>query len=67
MLLKVKAVLRIEEKALFLGQIFVMEILMDLHILRSSEYENHIFSGWSVYVCVCLFVCLLSAQLKKKN
>ena len=34
------------EKELFWGQIFEMEILMDLHVLRSPESENHIFSGW---------------------
>ena len=59
------------EKVLFLGQIFEMEILMDLHVLRSPESENLIFSKWSVCVCVCdcvcvcvsvcLWVCLLSA------
>ena len=32
------------EKVLLLGQIFEMEILMDLHILRSPESEKHIFS-----------------------
>ena len=42
------------DKVLFLGQIFEMEILMDLHVLRSPESENHIFSGWSVSVCVCV-------------
>ena len=42
------------EKALFWGQIFGMEILMDLHVLRASESENHIFSGSSVCMCVCV-------------
>ena len=28
-----------------------MEILTDLHVLRSAEYENHIFSVWSVDGC----------------
>ena len=42
------------EKVLFLGQLFEMEILMDLHVLRSPESENHIFSVWSEYVCVCV-------------
>ena len=32
------------EKVLFLGQLFEMEILMDLHAMRSSESENHVFS-----------------------
>ena len=33
------------------NQIFEQEILMDLHILRSPEYENHILA---VLVCVYL-------------
>ena len=40
------------EKVLFLGQIFEMKILLDLHVLRAPESKNHIFSGWSVCVCV---------------
>ena len=40
------------EKVLHWGQIFEMEILMDLHVLVSPESENHIFSSWSV----CVFV-----------
>ena len=36
------------ENALFWGQIFEMEILMDLHFFRSSEFKNHIVKGWSV-------------------
>ena len=39
----------------FLGQIFEVEILMELHVLRYPESEKHIFSVWSV--CVCLCVC----------
>ena len=46
------------EKVLFWGQIFEMEILMDLHVLRSPESENHIFNVWSV--------CMLSVYLKNK-
>ena len=38
------------EKVLFLGQIFEMEIFMDLHGMRSPEYKNHSFSDWSVCV-----------------
>ena len=38
---------------MFLGQIFEVEILMVLHVLRSPESENHIFSIWSVCMCVC--------------
>ena len=48
------------EKILFWGQIFEMEILMDLHVMRSPESENHFYAfGLSLSVCVC--VCLLSA------
>ena len=36
-----------------MGQTFEIEILMDLHVLRSPESENHIFSGWSMCTCVC--------------
>ena len=36
------------EKVFLLGQIFEIKFLMKLHILRSSEFENHIFRGWSV-------------------
>ena len=44
------------EKILFWGQIFEMEILMDLHIMRSPETVNYIFSVWSVcmYVSLCV-------------
>ena len=41
-------------KVLFLGQIFKMEILMDLHVTRSAESENQIFSVWSECMCVCV-------------
>ena len=40
------------EKIIFWSQILEVDILMDLHILRSSKSENDIFSGWSEYVCV---------------
>ena len=40
------------EKALFLGQISGVEMLMDLHIMKSPEFENHIFNGWFVFASV---------------
>ena len=40
----------IVEKILFFGQIFEIEILVDLHVMRTSEYEKHICSIW--FVCV---------------
>ena len=42
------------EKVLFLAQVFEIQNLRGLNILRSPESENNIFS-------VYLFVCLLSA------
>ena len=45
------------ERVLFWGQISEMEILMDVHFLRSPESEDHIFKAWSV----CVYVCLLPA------
>ena len=41
------------EKILFLGQIFEMEILVDLQVMKSPESENHICSVWFVCMCVC--------------
>ena len=40
------------EKVFILGQIFDVQILMDFHVLKSFEFENHIFSSWSVCMCV---------------
>ena len=31
------------EKELFLGQIFEMKFMMNLHILKVTNFENHIF------------------------
>ena len=50
------------EKVLFKGQIFEIEILMDLHVLSYFESENHISSGWSLcvytwgYLCLCVYL-----------
>ena len=46
-----------EEKLLFLGQIFEAEILMNLHVMIVSASENHISSVWSVCLCVRLNAC----------
>ena len=46
------------KKVLFQSQIFEIEILIDLHVLRSPKSESHIFSKWSVCKCVCLGVCV---------
>ena len=31
---------------------FEMETLLDLHVSRSPESENRIFSGWCVFVVI---------------
>ena len=38
----------IVNKVLFLGQIFEMEILIDWHVLRYPEFENHTFNDLPV-------------------
>ena len=40
------------ENMLFWGQIFELQILIDLPVLEYSESKNHIFSVWSVCMCV---------------
>ena len=35
---------------------------MDLHVLMSPESENHIFSVWSVYMCVCVSVISITQK-----
>ena len=37
----------VEKVLLLLGQIFEMEISMVLRVLRSPEFEKHIFTEWS--------------------
>ena len=49
---------------MLLGQNFEIEILMGLHISKSFETENDIFSGWFVCMFACVSVCE-SAYLKK--
>ena len=36
------------------GKIFELDILIDLHVMRSPKYKNHIISASSVCVCVCV-------------
>ena len=43
-------------KVLICGQIFELAILMGLHVLRSPESENHIFSCWSVCESVIIII-----------
>ena len=40
------------EKVLCWSQIFDMEIFMKLRLLKSHEFENNIFSNWSMCTCV---------------
>ena len=51
------------EKVLIWNQIFEMEILINLHVLRSPESENHIFSGQSLSLSLC--VCAISITQKQ--
>ena len=44
------------ENALFLGQIFNLKILLDLHVLRSSKSENQFL----VVGCVCVSVIIIT-------
>ena len=52
---------------LFWGQIFEMEILNDLHVLRTPKSENHIFSVWSVCMCVCVCACVSVISITQKQ
>ena len=40
---------------------------MDLHVLRSPESENNIFSVWSVCMCVDVGVCASYQRNSKTN
>ena len=44
------------EKVLFMGQIFKLEILLNLQVLRSPESENHVFSRWLGFATVRMSV-----------
>ena len=49
------------KKVLLLGQIFEMEILINLHVMRTPKSKNHIFNISSLCMCVCQ-----STKLKNK-
>ena len=57
--------LPISRESIVWGQIFEMEILTDLHVLKSPESENNTFSVWSVcmYVCICASAISLTQKL----
>ena len=62
-LLAIKFSISLVKKVFFLCQIFEMKILMDLHDLKSPEFQrSHFYKYW----CVCACFCLLSAQLESK-
>ena len=46
---------------------FEIEILMDLHVMRDPESVNHIFCVWSVYMCVCMSLCVCYQHNLKTN
>ena len=51
------------EKLLFLNQIFELEISMDLHVLGSTEFKNHICIDWSV--CMSVYASAISIIQKQ--
>ena len=55
------------EKVLFWGQIFEVEILMDLHVLRFPESETT-FLEFGLCVCVCVSVIsIIQKQIVAEN
>ena len=44
-------------KTLFSGQMLEIEFLINLHVLKSPESENHIFNVCLVCMSVCISVC----------
>ena len=56
-----------EEKVLFLGQIFEMEILMDLHVMKTPESKkSHFYRLVSVHVCVSV-ISITQKQKQQKH
>ena len=62
------------EKVFFLDQIYETDFLIDLHVLRPPESENHIFSSWSVgimLVCwslrACMYVCVYVISITRET
>ena len=52
------------EKVLFLSQIFKIKILINIHCLRFSGSDNHIFSDWSLSLSVCAsFISINEKQI----
>ena len=49
-------------KVVFLDQTFEMDILTDLHVLKSPESEKNIFNGWFVCMLVCVSVISMTQK-----
>ena len=52
---------------MFSDQIFEMEILMNLHVLKSPETENPIFCDCSVSMCVCVCKCVCVRERERER
>ena len=50
------------EIILLSGQIFEIEILISLHVMRSTKTENQIFSLWSVCMRACVSVISITQK-----
>ena len=50
------------EKEKFLSQIFEKVILMNLQVVRSPVFENHIFTVSSVFMCVYVSVISMTEK-----
>ena len=55
------------EEVPFYDQIFQMKILVDLRGMRAPEFENHIFSVWSVCMYVYVRVCESVISITQKQ
>ena len=41
---------------------------MDLHVFKSPESENHIFSGWCVRKCICVSsISIIEKQIRAET
>jgi hypothetical protein len=51
---------------MYSDQKFDVEFSVEIHVLRSPESKETIFSKWSVCVCVCMCVCMSVNRLSEK-
>lgn len=57
------------EKIVLGDQILEIKLLQFLYVLRLAESKNHVLSGWSACVCMCMYVSLrvsVSSMNKKQ-